>query len=76
VKVFANDPDLRVRSAAAITLAELGEGSEEFLTALRLAIGAENPQIKKAAFAALALLEKKGPLHPCAKKRPVERTPR
>ena len=59
LKVFANDPDFRVRSAAAITLAGLGEASEEFLTALSQAIGTENPQIKKAACAALALLEKK-----------------
>ena len=59
LKVFLNDPDSRVRSAAAVILAGLGPASEEFLTALRRAAESESTQIKKAAGAALALLEKK-----------------
>src|SRR4029077_18542548 len=59
VQVFSSDPDPKVRNAIAITLAQMGSPSEEFLTALKKAGESENAQIKKAAFAALALLEKR-----------------
>ena len=59
VQVFATDPEPKVRNAAAITLAQMGSPSEEFLSALKKAAQSENAQIKKAAFAALALLEKR-----------------
>jgi len=59
VQVFSNDPEPRVRNATAITLAQMGSPSEEFLRALKKAGESENAQIKKAAFAALALLEKR-----------------
>lgn len=59
LKLFLDDPDPRVRSAAAIILAELEPASEEFLTALRCAAESEGSQIKKAASAALALLKKR-----------------
>jgi HEAT repeat protein len=59
VQIFSNDPEPKVRNAIAITLAQMGSPSEEFLTALKKAGESENAQIKKAAFAALALLRKR-----------------
>ena len=61
LKIFLADPDLRVRSAAAITLAELAPASEEFLIALKTTAASENAQMKKAALAAFTLLEKRRP---------------
>jgi HEAT repeat protein len=55
--VFLEDPDNRVRSVAAVTLAQIGEPSERFLRALNLAKSSENEQIRRAANAALFLLE-------------------
>jgi HEAT repeat protein len=57
--VFLEDPDSRVRSVAAVTLAQMGEPSERFLQALNLAESSENAQIRRAANAALSLLENK-----------------
>jgi HEAT repeat protein len=57
--VFLEDPDNRVRSVAAVTLAQVGEPSERFLQALNLAESSENEQIRRAANAALSLLENK-----------------
>jgi HEAT repeat protein len=59
VRAFSDDPDLRVRNAAAITLAQLGSPSDEFLEALTKAYEGENAQLKKAALAAFALLKNK-----------------
>ena len=56
--LFVNDRDLRVRNAAAVTLAQLGSPSEEFLAALKMAEASEHAQLKKAATAALAILKK------------------
>jgi HEAT repeat protein len=55
--VFLEDPDSRVRSVAAVTLAQMGEPSERFLLALNRAESSENEQIRRAANAALSLLE-------------------
>jgi HEAT repeat protein len=57
--VFLEDPDNRVRSVAAVTLAQMGAPSEHFLRALNLAESSENEQIRRAANAALSLLENK-----------------
>ena len=57
--VFLEDPDNRVKSVAAVTLAQVGEPSERFLLALNLAESSENEQIRRAANAALSLLENK-----------------
>jgi HEAT repeat protein len=57
--LFLHDPDARVRSAAAVVLAELEMASDEFLAGLEVASRSENPQIKKAAIAALSLLQNK-----------------
>jgi HEAT repeat protein len=59
LECFSRDPDFRVRNAAAITLAQMGSPSEEFLAALRSTMASDNPQLKKAASAAFALLEKR-----------------
>jgi HEAT repeat protein len=57
--VLSDDREPKVRNAAAITLAQLGSPSEEFLQALEKASKSNDAQIKKAAFAALALLQNK-----------------
>lgn len=59
LELFRHDQDLRVRNAAAITLAQLGAPSEDFLAALRAAVDGENAQLKKAATVALGLLKNK-----------------
>jgi HEAT repeat protein len=56
---FLNDSDLRVRSAAAVILAQLGDPSQEFLAELAKASASSNNQLKKAAMTAFALLQKK-----------------
>lgn len=56
VKLFVDDKDLRVRNAAAITLAHWGSPSQAFLEALHAAARGENPQLKKSAAAALVIL--------------------
>lgn len=57
--VLSDDPEPKVRNAATITLAQLGSPSEEFLQALEKAGRSDDAQIKKAACAALALLQNK-----------------
>ena len=59
--LFLEDPDSRVRHAAAITLAQLGAPSDEIRLALQDASQSQDPQLKKAARAGLNLLKKKGP---------------
>jgi HEAT repeat protein len=59
LELFVRDPDSRVRNAAAITLSFLGSPSEEFLTALKEASESDNPQLKKVAGSALAIIENK-----------------
>jgi len=58
VDLFLKDPDPRVRSTAVVILAEIKTISQEFLAGLDVARQSENPQIKKAANAAFALLQK------------------
>lgn len=58
LELFLTDPDVRVCNAAAITLAQLGSPSEDFVAALRAAEKSENAQLKKAVSAALSLLGK------------------
>src|SRR5713226_1268129 len=62
LRLFLEDPDSRVRHAVAITLAELGSPSDEIFSALRDASRSGDPQLKKAATAALDLLKKKAHL--------------
>jgi HEAT repeat protein len=59
LQAYANDAESRVRHAAAIALANLGEPAPEFVIALRKNSESENEQTKKAAIAALELLEKR-----------------
>jgi hypothetical protein len=61
LELFLTDTDVRVCNAAAITLAQLGSPSEDFVAALRAAENSENAPLKKAASAALSLLEGKRP---------------
>ena len=61
LRSYLHDVDIKVRNAAAVTLASFGSPSEEFLLALRKASASDNAQTKKAADAALALLEKRRP---------------
>ena len=56
---FSKDQDPRVRNTAAITLAQLGDPSAEFLSELAKAIASENAQLKKAATAAFDILKKR-----------------
>ena len=57
LELFLTDTDVRVCNAAAITLAQLGSPSEDFVAALRAAANSESAVLKKAASAALSLLE-------------------
>lgn len=59
LELFQGDPDTRVQNAAAVTLAQMGSPSQEFLAALEKVGESENTQLRKAAAAALALLENK-----------------
>lgn len=59
--LFLADPDSRVRHTAAIALAQLGAPTREIRRALEEASQSEDAQLKKAASAALHLLQKKGP---------------
>jgi HEAT repeat protein len=59
LQAYSNDAESRVRHAAAIALANLGSPAAEFLIALRKNSESENEQTKKAAVAALDLLEKR-----------------
>jgi HEAT repeat protein len=58
LQVYLNDADERVRSAVAVTLASFGSPAEEFVHALSAASKSSNAQAKKAAEAALKLLQK------------------
>jgi len=62
LEVFVDDLDGRVRNAAAITLAQLGTPSAEFLTALNDAVHGTDIRLAKAAEAALGTLKRKGPI--------------
>jgi HEAT repeat protein len=55
---YLNDGDIKVRNAAAVTLASFGAPSEDFLRALKAAAESDNGQTRKAATVAIGLLEK------------------
>ncbi len=57
--LFLRDPDSRVRHTAALALAQLGAPTREIRGALEEASQSDNPQLRKAAIAALDLLQKK-----------------
>jgi HEAT repeat protein len=59
LEVYLKDTELRVRNTAAIALANLGSPAPEFLSALRKASESDSDQVRKAAIAALDLLEKR-----------------
>jgi HEAT repeat protein len=59
--VYLNDAELKVRHAVAIALATLGNPTAEFVAALQKNSRIDNEQIRKAALAALELLEKRRP---------------
>jgi HEAT repeat protein len=59
LRLYLNDVELKVRHAVAITLATLGAPQADFVLALKENTRSENEQTKKAAIAALALLEKR-----------------
>jgi HEAT repeat protein len=59
LRLFLGDPDGRVRNAAAITLAQMGTSSKEFLSALERATSSQDAQLRKSADAALALLKRR-----------------
>ena len=61
LQCYLIDGDIKVRNAAAVTLAHLGSPSQEFLTALRQAAQGDDRQAKKTAVIALELLEKRRP---------------
>lgn len=56
---YLEDVDIKVRNAAAVTLAQLGSPAEEFSQALRQAVQSDDRQARKAAALALDLLQKK-----------------
>jgi HEAT repeat protein len=58
---YLSDADIKVRNAAAVTLAQIGSPSEEYLIALRQATQSDDNQARKAAAIALELLERRGP---------------
>ena len=62
--LLLKDPDTRVRCATAFALAGLGAPSGEICAALAGAAQSQDPQLRKAAEAALELLKKKGPPSP------------
>lgn len=62
--LFLEDPDSRVRYSAALTLAGLGAPTQKIRAALEEASRSKDPQLKKAATAALTLLKKRGPVLP------------
>lgn len=60
-QAYSNDKESRVRHAAAITLANLGAPAAEFLLALRKNSASADEQTRKAALAALEVLQKRRP---------------
>ncbi|HEY2990681.1 MAG TPA: HEAT repeat domain-containing protein [Candidatus Binatia bacterium] len=61
LRMISMDPDSRVRASAALALAHLDAPAEQVRLALQAAGEDSDPRLVKAARAALALLEQKGP---------------
>jgi len=59
LKIYAEDVEAKVRHTAAIALAHLGDATPEFLSALRKNRESDDRETRKAARAALDLLEKR-----------------
>ena len=59
LQAYSHDAELKVRHAAAISLASFGAPAPEFLIVLKKNCESGNDQVKKAAMAALDLLEKR-----------------
>jgi HEAT repeat protein len=59
LQAYLKDTELKVRNTAAIALANLGSPAPEFLIALQKASESDNDQARRAAIAALELLEKR-----------------
>lgn len=57
LRLFLKDQDSRVRNSAAVTLAQLGAPSEQFLSELVKAKASNDAQLKKAASAAFDILK-------------------
>ncbi len=72
LRLFLEDRDSRVRHIAAIALGQIAAPGDEVRAALKEAGLSENSQLKKAAKAALALLEKKGPVQIALGRPPVD----
>jgi HEAT repeat protein len=64
LRLVAKDLDSRVRASAALALAHVGAPSKKILATLNDAIQSPDTKLAKAARAALALLEQKGPVSP------------
>ncbi|HEX2227604.1 MAG TPA: HEAT repeat domain-containing protein, partial [Candidatus Binatia bacterium] len=64
LNLLMHDPDVRVQHAAAITLASLGSPSEDFLAALDHATKSAQGPLRKAAVAALRILQEKKEVRP------------
>ena len=59
LQCYLNDREIKVRNAAAIALADLGEASTEFLAALQQAVVGEDEQVRKTAIKALEIIKKR-----------------
>jgi HEAT repeat protein len=59
LQAYLNDAELKVRNTAAIALANLGESSSEFLSALQEAVLGQDAQVRKTAMKALDLIKKR-----------------
>src|SRR5689334_15174487 len=59
LQTYLNDAELKVRNTAAIALANLGDSSSEFQSALQQAVAGEDEQVRKTAMKALDLIKKR-----------------
>jgi HEAT repeat protein len=62
LRLLAHDPDARVRCSAAAVLGQVGPNTGDIREALKNAADGAYPQLRKAALAALTLLQKREPV--------------
>jgi HEAT repeat protein len=62
LRMLAGDPDARVRCSAAAVLGQVGPNTDDIREALKNASDSAYPQLRKAALAALTLLQKREPV--------------